>query len=88
MDTHSCPSALTAPTDTLARFAHAWVALVDAAKARWHALDARIAAYKRAARDHCDLAAMSDRELKDIGIDRASIAAVASRDWTRENSPY
>ena len=31
---------------------------------------------------------MSERELKDIGIDRASIASVASRDWTREHSPY
>jgi uncharacterized protein YjiS (DUF1127 family) len=88
MDTPTCPSALTAPTDTLARLAHAWVAFAHAAKLRWNALDARMAAHKRAARDHCDLAEMSDRELKDIGIDRASISAVASRDWTRDSSPY
>ena len=88
MDTQHAPSALTAPTDALARIAHALIALADATKNRWRALDARIAARQRAGRDHCDLAAMSERELKDIGIDRASIASVASRDWTREHSPY
>jgi uncharacterized protein YjiS (DUF1127 family) len=48
---------------------------------RLHAwLDAR----KRAADDGAALATMSERELRDIGIDRASIDAVASGRWTRD----
>ena len=43
-------------------------------------LDAR----RRAAADRRDLANMSDRELQDIGLPRASVRAVADGAWQRD----
>jgi uncharacterized protein YjiS (DUF1127 family) len=56
-----------------ARLAHV-AALYD----RW--LEAR----RRAAADLAALAAMSDRELADFGVDRGSVRAVATGAWQRE----
>lgn len=47
-------------------------------------IDAWLALRRRAADDLDVLARMSDRELHDIGIRRASIGAIASADWTRD----
>jgi uncharacterized protein YjiS (DUF1127 family) len=84
MNASSPPAVLTAPTDTFARIA---VALVHGTRAlRRHArrLDAWLAARKRAAQDRTDLAAMSDRELADIGVSRASVDAIAAGSWSRD----
>jgi uncharacterized protein YjiS (DUF1127 family) len=77
MNTSTAPSALTAPTDALARIA-------DYAVAKARALDAWLAAQRRASRDRDDLAAMSDRELLDIGLSRGSADAAASGSWSRD----
>jgi uncharacterized protein YjiS (DUF1127 family) len=47
-------------------------------------VDAWLALRKRAADDLDALAAMSERELRDIGVSRASIHAIAADAWTRE----
>ncbi len=47
-------------------------------------LDQWAARRRRAGRDLATLAGMSDRELADIGIDRASVPAVASGAWQRD----
>ncbi|CAG1005014.1 hypothetical protein BURK1_03164 [Burkholderiales bacterium] len=47
-------------------------------------VDAWLGARKRAAEDLDALAAMSDRDLLDIGIDRASIHAAADGAWRRD----
>ncbi len=59
-------------------------ALAAALAAAAHALgavaarvDARLEARRRAAQDRLDLARMSNRELRDIGLDRGQIDAVA-----------
>ena len=39
---------------------------------------------QRSARDLQQLASMSDRELHDIGISRASVRAVAQQQWQRD----
>ena len=77
MDTCNAPTALTAPTDTLARIA-------DAIASRVRSLDAWLTLRKRASRDRDDLARMSERELADIGVSRASIDAVADGGWSRD----
>lgn len=41
-------------------------------------------ARRRAADDRRALAGMSDRELLDIGVARASVNAIAAQRWTRE----
>jgi uncharacterized protein YjiS (DUF1127 family) len=46
--------------------------------------DAWLALRRRAAEDLDILARMSDRELHDIGIGRASIESIASRTWARD----
>lgn len=61
----------------LAASAHALSALAQR-------LDAWLAHRKRAAQDYADLAQMSDRELRDIGIARDFLDAVADERWTRE----
>jgi uncharacterized protein YjiS (DUF1127 family) len=50
-------------------------------------LDAWLGARKRADEDRQALDAMSDRELKDIGIPRASVSPAASGAWMRD-MPY
>jgi uncharacterized protein YjiS (DUF1127 family) len=77
MSTSTAPSILTAPTDAFARIA-------DYAVAKARALDGWIAARRRASRDRDDLAAMSDRELLDIGLCRGSVDAAASGGWPRD----
>ena len=74
---HATPTALTAPTDTLARIAE-----LAAGYAR--AIDAWLAHRRRAAQDRADLASMSERELADIGVSRASVDAIADGSWTRD----
>ena len=73
----STPTVLTAPTDGLARLAD-WLA------SQWRALDAWLALRRRADQDRHDLAGMSDRELADIGVSRASVDAIADGVWTRD----
>ena len=77
MNTHTVSAVVTAPTDTLARLAETVVR-----KAR--AVDAWLAARRRASQDRDDLAAMSDRELCDIGLSRASVDAAAAGGWSRD----
>lgn len=48
-------------------------------------LDVWLATRKRAADDRDVLAGMSDRELRDIGISRASIDPIADGIWMRED---
>jgi uncharacterized protein YjiS (DUF1127 family) len=48
------------------------------------ACDRRIAARRRMAADLAALAAMSDRELADFGVERGSVAAVAAGAWRRD----
>ena len=78
MSTSTVPTALTAPTDTFARIA-------DYAVAKAHALDAWLATRRRLAQDRDDLAAMSDRELLDIGLSRGSTDTGASGGWSRDS---
>jgi uncharacterized protein YjiS (DUF1127 family) len=47
-------------------------------------IDAWVAERRRSARDYRELANMSDRELHDIGVSRASVRAVAEEDWVRD----
>jgi len=46
--------------------------------------DAWLAKRQRAARDYRELADMSDRELHDIGVSRASVRAIADEGWQRD----
>ena len=84
MNAPYAPAALTAPTDTLARLAIALALGMRAIRRQSRRLDAWLAARKRAAQDRRDLAEMSDRELTDIGVSRASVDAVASGGWSRD----
>ena len=77
MNTCTAPPAVTAPTDTLARIA-------DYAAAKARALDAWLEKRRRAAQDRDDLVAMSDRELLDIGLSRASVDSAAAGAWSRD----
>jgi len=77
MSTSTAPTALTAPTDTFARIA-------DYAVAKARALDAWLATRRRVAQDLDDLAAMSDRELLDIGLSRGGTDVNASGGWSRD----
>ncbi len=47
-------------------------------------IDAWITARRRAVDDREKLASMSDRELRDIGVERSAIDAAASGAWMRE----
>ena len=76
MNTSTAPTVLTAPTDAFARIA-------DYVVAKARALDAWLQTRRRAAQDRDDLVAMSDRELLDIGLSRASVDA-ASGGWSRD----
>ena len=77
MNTSTAPTAFTAPTDTFARIA-------DYAVAKARALDAWLATRRRVAQDLDDLAAMSDRELLDIGLSRGRTDVNASGGWSRD----
>ena len=84
MNASSTPAVLTAPTDTFARVAVALAYGTRALRRQARHLDAWLEARKRAAQDRTDLAAMSDRELADIGVNRASVEAVAAGSWSRD----
>jgi uncharacterized protein YjiS (DUF1127 family) len=77
MNTRTGPPIATLPTDAFARLAE-----TVAATAR--AVDTWLAARRRASQDLDDLASMSDRELCDIGLSRASVHAAATRGWSRD----
>ena len=77
MNTTTNSTVLTAPTDTLARIA-------DTVAAQFRAIDAWLATRRRAAQDRIDLAGLSERELADIGVSRASLDAIADGGWTRD----
>jgi uncharacterized protein YjiS (DUF1127 family) len=81
MSTSSPSTAAAAP---LPRSPAALAAALCALRTFVQRADAWLAARKRAREDRRTLAAMSDRELRDIGIDRGSVAAVADGAWTRD----
>ncbi|HVJ72433.1 MAG TPA: DUF1127 domain-containing protein [Casimicrobiaceae bacterium] len=85
MNAPYAPAVLTAPTDTLARLALALAVVLRALRTQARRLDAWFAARKRAAQDRRDLATMSDRELADIGVSRASVDAIATGGWSRDS---
>ena len=62
--------------------------VLDAGVSALRALAAPIDAWfderRRSARDYRELANMSDRELHDIGVSRASVRAVAEEGWVRD----
>lgn len=78
----NAPIATSAPAG-FTRWSAALVQAVDAMMSLGGLVDAWIAAQQRAALDHADLAAMSERELADIGIPRSSVDAAAHGLWTR-----
>lgn len=51
------------------------------------AIDAWLERRRRAANDAAALTGMSDRDLKDIGIDRGFVQSVADGSWVRD-PPY
>ncbi|MEP7063725.1 MAG: DUF1127 domain-containing protein [Betaproteobacteria bacterium] len=59
-------------------------AFVTALRALASPVDAWRGRRRRSARDYCELANMSDRELHDIGVSRASVRAIADEDWARD----
>ena len=76
---------LSHPSTTL--LFHAGSVLLDAARALRRLavrLDAEIASRKRAAQDRYQLNEMSERDLRDIGVSRSSIDAIANNVWTRD----
>jgi uncharacterized protein YjiS (DUF1127 family) len=70
-------------TGTLPRLALAAVAGAEALHAAVVRFDNWRAARRRAARDRDALASMSDRELADIGVPRASVDSTAAGVWRR-----
>jgi uncharacterized protein YjiS (DUF1127 family) len=71
-------------TSVLYSIAGALAATAQALSTVAQRLDAWLAHRQRAARDAADLAQMSDRELRDIGLARGFLDAVADERWTRE----
>lgn len=69
---------------TLPRIALAAVAGAEALHAAAVKLDAWLALRRRAALDRDMLASMSDRDLMDIGVSRASVDAIADGAWMRD----
>jgi uncharacterized protein YjiS (DUF1127 family) len=56
----------------------------DRARAAWHALVKWHAARTRERRDLRDLAHMTERELRDIGVSLGDIPAAANPHWSRD----
>ena len=69
---------------TLPRIALAAVAAAEALHAAAVTFDAWLALRRRAAQDRDALAGMSDRDLMDIGVSRASVDAIADGAWRRD----
>lgn len=61
-----------------------FAAVVAAALASLQRVEGWLAARRRAAQDRADLAAMSERELADIGLPRASIEPASRGAWSRD----
>lgn len=70
--------------DLLVRFGETLRESAAALHAFARHLDAWLAVRKRAADDREVLTGMSERELRDIGISRASIHAIAANAWARD----
>ena len=68
----------------LPRIALAAVAAAEALHSLALRADAWLAARKRATADRDALASMSDRDLSDIGVSRASVDAIADGTWLRD----
>jgi uncharacterized protein YjiS (DUF1127 family) len=81
MNTHASQHSMLFPLSRAGLWLEAGAQALRAFAAR---TDAWLALRRRAADDLEVLARMSDRELQDIGIGRASIGAIASTDWTRD----
>jgi uncharacterized protein YjiS (DUF1127 family) len=80
------PTTQAAYSSALLRIALAAVAAAEALYTIALRVDAWLAARKRAADDREALAGMSDRDLMDIGISRASVDAIAGGTWMRDVS--
>ena len=77
-------TAHTASQGALPRIALAAVAAAEALHALALRVDTWLAARRRAAADRQALANMSDRDLSDIGVVRASVDAIADGAWMRD----
>ncbi len=80
------PTAQAASSSALPRIALLAVAASEALYALALRIDAWLAGRKRAADDRQALAGMSDRDLMDIGVNRASVDAIADGAWMRDVS--
>ena len=74
---------LAATYDALPRWTSA---LRERLRACARRIDAWLETRRRVGRDRALLAGMSDRELRDIGLDRGSVDAVADGRWLRERA--
>jgi uncharacterized protein YjiS (DUF1127 family) len=81
MDTYTAQHPFAALLAWSGRVLHAAAVGLHAAAAR---VDAWIARRRRAEEDLDALSAMSERELRDIGIGRGNVDAIARMQWTRE----
>ncbi len=80
----NAPTAQAAYSSALPRIALLAVAAAEALYALALRIDAWLAHRKHAADDREALAGMSDRDLMDIGISRASVDAIADGAWMRD----
>ena len=81
------PIASAAPVAGLARVLATLADMLASMMSLAQRLDAFLVAQRRAAKDRLDLASMSDRELADIGLPRASIDSAADGVWSRGQMP-
>ena len=80
-----CPTARAVPPQPLTSvFASTLIEATNVLRGFAQRLDSWLAARKRVSQDLDALASMSDRELVDIGLDRASVNFVASGGRTRD----
>jgi uncharacterized protein YjiS (DUF1127 family) len=80
----NAPTTHAAYSSALPRIALLAVAAAEALYAVALRIDAWLARRRHAADDREALASMSDRDLMDIGINRASVDAVAGGAWMRD----
>jgi uncharacterized protein YjiS (DUF1127 family) len=59
-------------------------AIATALRALAAPIDAWLAQRRHSTRDYCELAGMSERELRDIGVSRANLRAIADEAWVRD----
>jgi len=82
----NAPTTQSASPGALPRIALSTIVAAEALYALALRIDAWLAHRKRAAADQQALASMSDRDLMDIGISRASVDAIADGAWMRDFS--